>query len=102
MKIEDKIMDIFDFEADAVNTGANITIESPVEYSVLESIMFKNEYLHKNLQKVSPTRFSFMFKWYDRAWSFYYIEVKKQSNKVVITITKLITPVATDGGVLYV
>ena len=104
MRIEDKIKDIFDIEeAEAMTTPeGKIIIDSSKSYVEMEKILFSNEYLLKNVKKLSSTRFTFIYQWYNSQWTLYYIEVKDEGEKCPIKITPLVTPVATDGGVLYV
>lgn len=104
MRIEDKIKDIFDIEeAQVMTTPDNkIIIDSHKSFVEMERVLFSNEYLLKNAKKLSSTRFTFTYQWYNSQWTIYYVEVKDEGDKCPIRITPLVTPVATDGGVLYV
>ena len=104
MRIEDKIKDIFDIEEakSMITPEGKIIIDSSKSYVEMEKILFSNEYLLKNTRKLSSTRFTFTYQWYDTKWTIYYVEVKDEGEKCPIKITPLVTPVATEDGVLYV
>lgn len=99
MRVEDKVLDIFELDGQFVRTENELVLDTEVNYDDLVRVVFNTPYLRNRVFKYSTNELRCLFSWCDKSWQEYIIHLANNGNICTVSILQA-THYKVEGGVI--